>query len=253
MKKSVFVIVALMLAVSAKAQEEKFYGLFNRLGADVNVASTGIGFDLATPITPYLELSAGMSFMPGFSLSGDVDVNDITTQSGLVIPMDQVEIKGKFSRTTMNVKLSCYPFGERNALFVAAGFSFAGKKIVKLNGHSEDVRRAIAEHPEIAGTVHAELDKYQVTFNDNGDITGDARVNGFRPYVGLGYGRLVPKHRLGFRVEAGCMFHGRIKVYQGDHKVLTSEIDRSTDDLSKFIKNFRAYPVLKFSLTGRIL
>ena len=108
--------------------------------------------------------------------------------------------------------------------------------------------------PEAAkDQVYAEIDKYQVDFDRNGDVKGDIRVNAFRPYLGLGYGRLVPKHRLGFRVELGCQFMGKMKIYQNDKEVNINELDKNKDDdVSKFVDKFKVYPVLKFTLAGRL-
>ena len=39
---------------------------FSHLDLSVNVGTSGIGFDLATPIGNYVQLRAGYEFMPGF-------------------------------------------------------------------------------------------------------------------------------------------------------------------------------------------
>ena len=83
-----------------------------------------------------------------------------------------------------------------------------------------------------------------------------ARVNSVRPYVGLGYGRLVPKNNLGFRVELGCQFNGKMKLYKDDNecKLLSDkpykgfETDTKLQDVMDF---FSIYPVLKVSLRGK--
>ena len=96
------------------------------------------------------------------------------------------------------------------------------------------------------------LDKYDVKFDDNGSITGDIRVNKFRPYVGLGFGRLVPQHRVSCRFEMGCQFMGKMKVYQNGNKLDISDDNKTDDDLSKVIDKLTFYPVLKLTITGRI-
>lgn len=251
----------------AQAQDKTDLGVFRHLGANLSVGTEGIGINIATPVTNFLELNLGVDFMPGFKISGDVDVDDISYNytdpaTGLStpvnIPMDKVSISGKLSRTTWNFKASFYPFGARNDLFVAAGFSFGGTKIAKLSGHSNDVQGFMArtDVPDAAkDRVRAEIDKYQLDFDRNGDISGDVRVKGFRPYLGLGYGRQVPKkHRLGFRIELGCQFMGKMKIYQNDKEVDINDLgEKGDDDLSDFIDKFKVYPVLKLSLTGRIL
>lgn len=214
-------MASVLVSTGMQAQVENFE-IFRHVGGNLNVGTEGIGFDVATPVTDYLEVSAGMSFMPGFKVDCDVNVKPIRITDVTTIPMESVNIEGKFARTTANFKVSCYPFGTQNALFVAAGFSFGGKKIAKLKGHSEDVKNFMADpqYPaDVKNQVYAEIDKYDVRFNENGDLLGDVRVNGFRPYLGLGYGRMVPKGRVGFRVELGCQFMGHMKVYQDDQEL----------------------------------
>lgn len=137
-------MASVLVSTGMQAQVENFE-IFRHVGGNLNVGTEGIGFDVATPVTDYLEVSAGMSFMPGFKVDGDVNVKPIRITDVTTIPMKSVNIEGKFARTTANFKVSCYPFGTQNALFVAAGFSFGGKKIAKLKGHSEDVKNFMAD------------------------------------------------------------------------------------------------------------
>lgn len=256
MKKRLLLIALVLLGFTkVSAQNENFYGVFNHVGAGVSVGTEGIGINVASPLTKYLEVSAGVNFMPGFKVDGDVDVdfNDINVGGTAVeVPVDQVNIEGKFARTTFDFKVSCYPFGDKNALFVAAGFSFGGSKIAKLKGHSDDLQRFIADNPQYKDLIYAQIDKYQLNFDENGDASGEIKVNSFRPYFGIGYGRLVPKHRVGFRAELGLQVHGHMKVYQGGSEVKTDDLADVDDDISKIIDKFTVYPVLKFTLTGRI-
>ena len=230
-------------------------GIFNHLGIQAGVGTEGINVGLATPITDYLELGVGMNFMPGITFKTDVDVNDLSVQTAAgVVPihMGQVNIKADFARTTTDVKLNCYPFGSNSSFFLAGGFSFGGAKIAEITGHSDAVMDAIRTYPEIRDQVFAEIDKYNVQFDDNGDVIGDIRVNSFRPYLGLGFGRLVPSSRVSARFELGCQFMGKMKVYQNDNEVNTNEFNDVDDDLSKIVDKLTVYPVLKFTLTGRI-
>ena len=41
----------------------------------MGVGLTGVDVEVATPITPYLALRGGLTFMPGFSINTDVDVD----------------------------------------------------------------------------------------------------------------------------------------------------------------------------------
>jgi hypothetical protein len=47
----------------------------------------------------------------------------------------------------------------------------------------------------------------------------------------------------------------KLKVYQNDTEIDINKAleDAGDDDLSKFVKDLKIYPVVKFSFTGRIL
>ena len=217
-------LAVLMGSVSASAQEwwdDMERGVFNHVGLNVSASTEGIGVGVAAPITDYLELSAGVNFMPSIKIKGDVNVDYNIGQLPIDIPShDKVKITGDLKRTTMDVKLNIYPFGGNSSFFIAGGFSFGGEKLGTLTGHSDVIQQAVNDYPAykdlILSSITAELDKYNVKFDEKCNINGDIRVKKFRPYVGLGVGRLVPKHRIGFRFEAGCQFMGKLKVYQDD-------------------------------------
>lgn len=259
-----FTCVGSVFAQESKSEFKR--GVFNRLGINVGVGTEGIGVGVATPLTNFLEFEAGVNFMPGFKLSGDLDVpsKTITVSEGgyyrqIQTPDATVNAKGDFSRTTFNFKANVYPFGANTKFFLAAGFSFGGEKIAKITGHSDEIANFVNQHSQykqqILDQIGAQVGKYNIKFDDNLDVTGDVRCNAFRPYLGLGLGRLVPKNRVGFRFEAGCQFMGKLKVYQNGTEINLKEAldDAGEDDISKFVDNWKFYPVLKFSLVGRIL
>lgn len=257
-KRSLTIATAVLLGTGSVAAQDDFYGVFNRLGVNAGVSTEGITVGVATPITPYLELGFDANFMPAIKVDGEVNIGagDIiipTSTGGTdVYHINKGTLEGNFSRTTFNARLSIYPFGERNALFLAGGLSFGGEKLAKLTGHSSEVARLYSEHPEYAEQITAEIDKYKIVIDRQGNVTGDARVKAVRPYVGIGYGRLVPKNRVGFRVEAGCQFMGKIKVYQNGSELDAVLNKAGDDDLSKIIDKWSVYPVLRLTLTGRI-
>ncbi|WP_028912480.1 hypothetical protein [Prevotella sp. MA2016] len=260
MKKQLIACFALLMGIAtASAQEYYERGVFNHVGVNVSASTEGIGVGVAAPITDYLELSAGVNFLPGIKVKGDVNV-DFNIPAGYDIPTeDKVKITGNFKRTTFDVKLNVYPFGDKSSFFLAGGMSIGGKKMAELTGHSDVVSAAFTKYgsdpvigPQLKDMFIAELDKYDIKFDEKGDVNGDIRVKNFRPYVGLGVGRLVPKHRVGFRFEAGCQFMGKLKVYQDNKEVKINELNDSDDDLSKIIDKWTVYPVLKLTITGRI-
>ena len=102
-------VSALISCATVSAQKEM--GIFNSLGVGVGVGLTGVDVEVATPITPYLALRAGVSIMPNFSLTTgvDVDVDVDASTSGLTIP-NEIDVTGSLKRTTGQVLLNVYPF-----------------------------------------------------------------------------------------------------------------------------------------------
>lgn len=259
--KKLLIICGLVLfgMQNMSAQKVDDFGIFQHFGANLAVGTEGISIGVAAPVTNYLEVGFGVNFMVAIKPSGDVNIKG----GGVDIPqiggpakhydLDKLHIKGNTARTTFDFKLSAYPFGLSNDFFVTAGFSFGGKKLATLEGHSDEVARIYQENPTWTGDIDAVIDKYDIRIDRSGNVDGDLRVNAFRPYLGLGYGRLVPKGRVGFRAELGLQFMGHIKVYQNDNQLDVMESIKAEDSLSKWVNKLAVYPVLKFMLTTRIL
>ena len=173
-----------------------------------------------------------------------------------------IHVDGDFSRTTFNVKANLYPFGGGSKFFIAAGLSIGGEKIAEVTGSCDELRDFSNNYlptqdlkDQFRQAATANLGGYKLELDENYNLQGDIRCKNVRPYLGLGFGRLVPKNRIGCRFELGCQFMGKLKVYQNGNEIDINKAleDAGEDDLSKFVKDLKVYPVLKFSLTGRIL
>lgn len=267
MKKLMMLAVILLTSVgSVMAQKEYKRGFLNHVGINVGAGTEGISVGLAAPVTGFFELEAGVNVMPSFKLSGDLDV-DVNTSSLPQVPNVQypheatIHAEGSFDRTTFNVKANLYPFGGGTKFFIAAGLSIGGEKIAEVSGSCDELRDFSQSLPsqelkdQFRQAVSANLAGYNLQFDENYNVQGDIRCKKVRPYLGLGFGRLVPKNRLGMRLELGCQFMDKLKVYQNDTEIDINKAleDAGDDDLSKFVKDLKIYPVVKFSFTGRIL
>lgn len=267
MKKLMMMAVILLAGVgSVMAQSDYKRGIFNHVGLNVGAGTEGISVGVAAPVTNFLEVEAGVNIMPSFKLSGDLDV-DVNTSSLPQVPNvtypagATIHAEGSFDRTTFNVKANLYPFGGGSKFFIAAGLSIGGEKIAEVNGSSDELRQFSENLPtpelknQFRQALSANLGGYNLELDENYNVQGDIRCKNVRPYLGLGFGRLVPKNRIGCRFELGCQFMGKLKVYQNGNEIDINKAleDAGEDDLSKFVKDLKVYPVLKFSLTGRIL
>jgi len=240
-------VLASMFATCHLVSAQKEQGIFNSLSVGVGIGLTGVDVEVATPITPYLALRGGLSIMPNFSLTTDVDV-DVDAPEGISVP-SEIDLTGSLKRTSGQLLLNVYPFPRQSSFFVSAGAYFGGSSLVKINGHSDELKDLIAQG-ENAGIA---IGDYVLPVDPNGNVSGGLKVSGFRPYVGLGFGRAVPKKRLGVMFELGVQFHGRPEVYTdyGNVNDLLSELDED-DTFTKIIDKLTVYPVMKIRLCGKI-
>ena len=85
---------------------------------------------------------------------------------------------------------------------------------------------------------------------DIGDIAINAKWSGVAPYVAMGFGRTVPKHRVGFGFEIGGHFLGKSDFTFNATKSLVAlnETEAESKDFEKFIDAITFLPTLKFHL-----
>lgn len=224
-------------------------GLFNRLAVGVSASTMGIGIDAATTINRHFMLRAGLDIMPGFKFNTDVDVDVTAGENMSEYTNSTVNMEGGLSRTQGNLLLNIYPF-RSSSFFITGGAYFGGQKLVKVSGQSEELKELYQQYGDQAGLV---IGDYKLPIDKDGRAAGGIKVSGFRPYLGLGFGRAVPHNRVGFMFELGVQFHGTPKLYSdtGNIDDLLEAVD-SEDDFSEIMDKLNIYPVIKFRLCGRI-
>ena len=160
MKKILISLIILVISTtSSMAQND----VFNHLALGAGVGTQGISVDVATSLTKYAAFRAGVNFMPGIKMNDRMHGDII--EGGLTVPAS-FAVEGKISRTTIDVAVDAYPFG--NGFFVTAGLSFGGKKVVKLTGNLSD---------NIAiGDGYLEIGEYKIPVK-NGKVNGAIEVN----------------------------------------------------------------------------
>lgn len=223
--------------------------IFNHLGVGVNVGTVGAGFELATPITNFVTLRAGATFMPGFSFSTSFDGEYTpTVAGGQSYTQDfTMDVDASLKRTQGSVIFNIYPLPKLTSFYVAAGAYFGGSSIIGITGHSNELEQlSHNDNPFI------EIGDYKLPVDENGNVNGSLRAKSFRPYLGLGFGRPLPKGRLNFGVELGVQFMGKMRIYNGDTELHPSDYLDNDDDWQKWMDKLTVYPVLKFTLSGRI-
>lgn len=239
------------VCMQLQAQENKL-GYFNSLSIGANVGTTGWGVDIATPIGQYFALRAGVTIMPNVSYSDEVDVSLTSNLPDVEIP-NYIDVKGSMGRTAGEVLLNIYPF-KRSSFFITGGAVFGGDKMIKIEGHSDELAEYMEHWININGSAlpGIEIGDYIIPVDKNGDVSGGIKVSSFRPYVGFGFGRIVPKNkRVGLLFELGVQMHGKPEVYTNYGK-LGGLFDKADNDFSEILEKVTVYPVMRFRLCGKI-
>jgi len=194
---------------------------------------------------------------------------------------NKMDVQGKLNNTTGHILVDVYPFPKKSSFRVTLGAYFGPSKIVKVYNKEDGFLQPVNQwnyavenanvntQPIISQynlkMIGAELGDYFITPNpaDKGNVEANVKVNGFRPYVGLGFGRAIPKKRIGCQFDLGVQFWGTPKVYAplydkttkqyGQGQLEKSKVEGDGGDVIKTISKISVYPVLSFRLVGRIL
>lgn len=244
MKKIIFLWAILSIAMMCSpVSAQKELGIFNSLSVGVSAGTTGIGIDVATPVTPHFAIRGGVSFMPGISFDADVDVD---LKDPKLEENSSLNLTGNMKRASGELLVNYYPFLS-SSFFVTAGAYFGGNKLLKVKGHSDK----LAEYVNGGNQASIIIGDQEIPVDKNGNVSGGFKVSGFRPYIGVGFGRAVPKKRIGVQFELGVQFHGSPKLYSSAGG-LSGALADSDDDFTKVMDKLTVYPVMKVRFCGRL-
>lgn len=166
---SVFVACGLSASAQGSLKETlDEYHMFNHLDASVTLGTTGIGFDVSTPVGDYAQLRVGYAFMPSFhkSMYFDVQVGDkpeskydanghrvetkFDKMSGVLKQVigyevdDQVEMIGRPQYHNLKVLVDVFPFQQDKRWHVTAGFFLGPSKIAETYNATEAMPTLLA-------------------------------------------------------------------------------------------------------------
>ena len=212
---------------------------------------------------------------------------DLSQYPGGNLPHN-MEIQGKLKNTTGHVLIDLYPGG--HSFHFTVGAYFGPEEIIDVYNKEDGFMKPITAYNDAIiyaqsqtpsnsvvpqnvrdvvdkyglKMIGGELGDYFVTPNpaDKGNVNAYAKVKSFRPYVGLGFGRAVPKGRIGCQFDLGVQFWGKPEIYvptynktTGTYQCEKIDGDKAGDDAGKVLKTVSkvsVYPVLNFRLVGRI-
>lgn len=187
----------------------------------VSFGAPGLGLEYARKLSP--KFSAKLVWH-SFNLK-DFDQKDLDLNG------DKVDLLANLEVAIIDFGIEYLPF--KNSSFkLTAGLGFLSK--VNLNSvitYTEDVT---------VGTVI-------ITKQDVGEVVADVTWSGVAPYIGFGFGRAIPKKRLGFGIEIGTYFTSSPNVDLTASKLLAPTATQE-EKLQNSLEDFKFIPRIQFRL-----
>lgn len=269
MKKTISLLATLLLlSVGAKAQSVPGTDnyIFTHIGGSVSVGTDGIGLDVAAPITPYVSLRAGVSFFPRIKYTKDDISYTLNGKQGYGT------VEAKLNKIDGKILFDAYPFGLANSFHITAGLFMGTSDLVNAS-FTEDpispIGAGISKNLPNGEQWIVEAIGSDAAHGVPGVLDLKLTTNSVKPYLGIGFGRAIPKKNLGVAFDLGVQFHGTPQV-EGKASLTTmsgtqyqwmelesrdfhfdESFNKDVDDAFKIIHKVKVWPVLNIRLTGR--
>ncbi len=173
------------------------HGVFNSIELAANIGTTGLGLEVASPMTEWTKLRVGFDWMPRFMMPMYFDMNSYVDgkvsdkfdriqdmmyrMSGLTIDQE-VKMESKFTMATFKLLVDVYPFKNNKHWHFTAGFFVGGNSMGKtLNAITEmPSLLALNMYDRLYNGVTSD-DFYDKAINDENflaDLTGLTALQG---------------------------------------------------------------------------
>jgi len=278
MKKKIIATLMCCMAACSIVSAQDTVKVVGHLSAGLEFFSTtGFGLELATPLSTNFALRSGISLLPysynttfdipiDAGIKGQIDnaLNDypeiasILKQNGL--PARAEDISTDFNTTASlglfngKILLDYYPLAEYSFHFTA-GVYIGATKLVKIKGKMDqavDVLNVLKDNGfDFFKDVYYQGNDYHITGYDISDISGTVTINSVKPYLGLGFGRAVPKSRVGVTFEIGAYYQNTPKL-TSDNSNIQKYIDTQLSGVTDVLNKLSIYPVVSLKLNLRI-
>jgi hypothetical protein len=185
----------------------------------------------------------------GASIEGKFAPNDLIALRGsfnyldvfVDADFDDIAYEGDYDASTFGGFIDVAPF--KNG-FVLSGGAFLGDKILDLD-----------ETP----TANVQIGDQSFTPSQVGTLTGQAELNSFAPYAGIGYDNFIAgSSDWSFNARAGIMFAGSPKVdlisangTLSSDPILRQEVEAEVSNIEESIEGFKYYPVISIGVARR--
>ena len=249
------------------------------VGVDLSIP-TGFGLELATPLSSNFGLRGGISFLPAYSYNDPFkvnlsesfknDINNFIESYPEVVPLlnerglptraedinTNVDATATLNFLNGKILLDYYP-SAKYAFHITGGVYIGRSDIVKVKGKMDQAVEILSVLKPYYDYFNEPIiidQDYRLTGNDLVDMKGAISVNSVKPYLGIGFGRTIPKSRVGVNFEIGAFYQGTPKIVSDNNnvqKLIDTKLAEVSDVVDK-VKQFPILPVISLKLNIRI-
>ncbi|WP_109623135.1 hypothetical protein [Sediminitomix flava] len=202
--------------VEEKIQE----GAFSKFAIGFSGGTTGAGFDISTNLTKHLQLSVEGNLFQLMNIQHEADIEG-----------EPFTIDASVDLQAFDAKIAFLPFAGSSFKLVG-GFGYFKNDVTIVGIYEEDV--ALGE---------INVDPGQLTVRSTWKVTA--------PYMGIGFGRPVPKRRIGFGLDMGAYYVGSPDARLTGTN-LVEAMNSQEEQLRENLSGYEWFPVIKFRLAVRL-
>lgn len=280
MKKQIFAAILCCIIAWSVVSAQKDIKSPGHLSLGIELFSTtGFGLELGTPLGSNFALRGGISLLPikakttfdisisenmidriDAAIAGSSEIRTALSQNGLPTSARNIntdaDVTGALGLINGKLLFDYYP-SAKYGFHLTAGVYIGPAKLLKGEGRMEEAIKVLdvlktngVDLFNETFTVDSEKG-YQLTGKDLTNINGAVKINSVKPYLGLGFGRAVPKRRVNVNFEIGAFYQGKPKI-TSDSPNMQKFIDSELTDVTSILNKWSIYPVMSLKLNFRI-
>lgn len=290
MKKLILCALAALSFTTVNAQSFKAFRNLG-IGVEANLIGAGVQLSMPV-VSDVVVLNLGYNFGLGIKANNVASIDKEKPNEGLeklnnkisgdpgfkTFPYltDDIDVSAKLKMgNNFKVMAEIYP-SKKASFHFTVGALIGNGKIVNLTAESDKTTREIYdiakfdqdlynmnEHGVGYGDPNYEdfiFDNMRFNVDDktyglNGDdLTAKVTIKGnnVKPYFGIGWGRSIPRKRVGCQFEIGAWYHAKPKM-SSPNEIQYDPYADGIDGVGDIMSKIQFFPQMTLRLTGRIL
>jgi hypothetical protein len=282
MKKGIILSVILLLVCVTHSFSQENVKPFTHLSTGIEFSTTGFGIEVGTSLhknfalrggfSTYLPLSTSVNFTIELDESVKTKINETIYDYPEVLRdlmirhlptraedlNTTVTTKAKLGLINGKILIDFYP-STKSSFHLTTGLYMGANYLIKIEAslpqETFDVMDVLDKHKattgfDINGTYI--VDGYTVKPKDLNNINISLKTNTVKPYFGLGFGRAIPKNKVGVQFDMGALFHGTPELSSNNSELQKFLNDELSKEVVGIMEKIKVYPVATLKISYKI-